>query len=59
MLLSEIDSSNEIKVNTCGNVAVAKAFLDGLALEEIPPEILEYHDHNYQVVLTVFVRKAT
>jgi SAM-dependent methyltransferase len=59
MLLSEIDSSNEIKINAFGNVAVAKAFLDGLALHEIPREILEYHDHNYQVVLTAFVRKAT
>lgn len=59
ILLSEIDSSNEIKINAYGNVAVAKAFLDGLALHEIPHELLQYHDPIYQVVLTAFVRKAT
>ncbi|WP_078430364.1 class I SAM-dependent methyltransferase [Alkalihalobacterium alkalinitrilicum] len=57
-LLAEVDSRNEIKVNSHGNVAVAKAFLDGLALHEIPKKVLNVHDRNYQVVITAFVQKA-
>ncbi len=47
-------------VNVCarGNVVVAKQFLDGIALEELTPEDLEYDDPDYQLVITVRARKG-
>ena len=56
-ILSGIVSQENIQVESFGNVAVAKAFLDGLALEELTNDILDYYDKDYQVVLTSVVRK--
>ncbi len=56
-ILDEIAIKADITVESYGNVAVAKAFLDGLALQEIAPETLEYNDNDYQVTLAARVCK--
>jgi FkbM family methyltransferase len=56
-LLSEYVSEQAVNIEAWGNVAVAKAFLDGLAAEEIDKETLEFRDNDYQVVLTARVCK--
>ena len=56
-LLSEIVPEESVHVDAYGNVAVAKAFLDGRALHEIPQQVLDYKDNNYQVILTTRVHK--
>lgn len=57
MLLSECVPEDAVYVESFGNVAVAQAFLDGLATHEIPREILDYRDIDYQVLLTARVKK--
>jgi SAM-dependent methyltransferase len=57
LLLGEIINKEMIEIEHYGNVAIAKAFLDGLALHEIPKKLLEVNDYNYQVVLTAKVKK--
>lgn len=56
-LLGRIAPGAEILVRTFGNVFAAKAFLDGLAEEELPPEALDEHDVDYQVIVAALVRK--
>ncbi len=57
-LLKEAAPGADIRVTAHGNVAVAKAFLDGRAQEELTQEILEVRDDDYQVVLTAIVHKT-
>jgi len=57
MLLSEVAPEESIQVESFGNVAVAKAFLDGLALHELSKEVLNYRDEDYQVLLTCRLSK--
>lgn len=57
MLLSECVPEDAVCVESFGNVAVAQAFLDGLAAHEISKEVLDYRDVDYQVLLTAWVRK--
>jgi len=48
-----------VEVGSCGNVLAAIAFLQGLAVEELPaPALLDEHDADYQLVVTVVARKA-
>jgi peptidoglycan/xylan/chitin deacetylase (PgdA/CDA1 family) len=56
-LLEECAPEGSLHVETHGNVAVAKAFLDGRALGEIPEETLEYRDEDYQVLVCARVEK--
>jgi peptidoglycan/xylan/chitin deacetylase (PgdA/CDA1 family) len=57
MLLSECLPAEDIQVEAHGNVAVAKAFLDGLAWHELPQKTLEYKDNDYQILLTARATK--
>ena len=50
-LLAEYVPEKNIHVKTFGNLAIAKAFLDGLADHELPKHILNHNDNDYQVVL--------
>lgn len=56
-LLTEHVKEECVEVGIHGNIAVAKAFLDGLALHEISQEVLDYVDEDYQVILTAKVVK--
>ena len=57
MLLSEFVPEDAVCVESFGNVAVAKAFLDGLAAHELSQKVLDYRDNDYQVLLTARVKK--
>lgn len=48
-----------VEVGSFGNVAAAIAFLQGVAVEELPdPVLLDENDADYQLVVTVVARKA-
>ncbi|MGG1573350.1 methyltransferase domain-containing protein [Fictibacillus sp. NRS-1165] len=57
MMLNELVDEEKIEIDVFGNVAVAKAFLDGLAIHEIPEAILGIKDDHFQVLLTAKVKK--
>jgi glycosyltransferase involved in cell wall biosynthesis len=56
-LFEKVFLSENIKVETYGNVLVAIAFLQGLAAEELSKQELDFKDPSYQVLLTVRVTK--
>ncbi len=48
----------KVEVKTFGNVLAAKAFLDGLTLEDLPDKsLLDISDGNYQLVITFKAEK--
>lgn len=57
-LFAECFAADGIQIGAHGNALIAAAFLYGLAREEIPPQALEHHDCEYQVLITVRVTKA-
>jgi hypothetical protein len=57
-LFSEAFGEAQVKVETFGNVLAAIAFLHGLAVAELRPEELDYHDPDYEVTITVRAVKA-
>jgi SAM-dependent methyltransferase len=57
MMLNELVDEEKIEIEVFGNVGVAKAFLDGLAVHEIPEAILGIKDDHYQIILTGKVNK--
>jgi SAM-dependent methyltransferase len=50
-LLRECFSATDIKIETCGNVYASVAFLEGVAVEELDRDKLEYKDIHYQVLI--------
>ncbi len=56
-LLEEIDVKSEIAVESFGNVATAKAFLDGISAEELDKNIIDYNDKDYQLLICAKVVK--
>ena len=56
-LLSESVPEDMVDIQSYGNIAVAKAFLDGLALEELDQQTIDHRDDDYQVLLTAKVCK--
>ncbi|MFA6175409.1 MAG: FkbM family methyltransferase, partial [Phycisphaerae bacterium] len=56
-MFAEFLPAESFDVKAHGNVAIAKAFLDGLAIEDIDKQLFEYDDNDYQVVLTVRATK--
>ncbi|MEM9162574.1 MAG: methyltransferase domain-containing protein [Cyanobacteria bacterium P01_F01_bin.4] len=53
LLFEESFPKDKVQVETHGNVLAAIAFLQGLAVEELTPEELDFQDDEYQVLLTV------
>ena len=48
-----------VEVGSYGNVLAAIALLQGVAVEELPdPTLLDEHDADYQLIVTVVARKA-
>jgi SAM-dependent methyltransferase len=47
-----------VDVQSFGNVAVATAFLQGLALHEIPAADLEHDDPDYPVIITIRAQRG-
>ena len=52
-LFSEVFGAENITVETKGNVLTATSFLQGLAVEELSIEELDYNDPAYQVLISV------
>ncbi len=48
----------ELRIETHGNVLAATAFLQGLSSRELRPDELDYHDRDYEVLITVRAVKA-
>lgn len=57
-LFEETCPAAEVTVKAYGNVLAAAAFLHGLAAQELEREELEYHDPDYELLITVRVVKA-
>ena len=57
-LFAEVFPPEKVVVQTHGNVLAAVGFLHGLAAGELRQEDLEYHDPEYEVVITVRALKA-
>jgi hypothetical protein len=51
-LLAEAFPADQIQVSAHGNVLAALCFLHGLAAEDLTPEELDFHDPDYQIVIT-------
>lgn len=52
-LFEGVFGSGNVSVESFGNVFVACAFLQGMAVEELTQEELDYHDPDYQVTIVV------
>ncbi|MDE7287211.1 MAG: class I SAM-dependent methyltransferase, partial [Lachnospiraceae bacterium] len=57
MLFEELEDVESVQIGTYGNVKTASAFLYGISFEEMEPEDLDYHDVNYQLIVTAVVTK--
>ncbi|MGB5633793.1 MAG: methyltransferase domain-containing protein [Waterburya sp.] len=57
-LFEEVFPPEEIEVKSYGNVLTATAFLYGLATKELQPSELDFHDPNYEVIITVKAVKS-
>jgi hypothetical protein len=44
---------NNVEVQTFGNAPLAAAFIMGLAKEEIPSNLFEIYDPDYQILITI------
>ncbi len=51
-LFEEVFPKSNVKVEAFGNVLAAISFLQGLAVEELRQEELDYRDRQYEVIIT-------
>jgi len=56
-LFEEVFSPENIQVQSHGNVLAAVAFLHGLAAEELSKQELDYHDPDYELLITLKAQK--
>ena len=56
-MLEETFSTNNITINTHGNVLAATAFLFGMGVPELKQTELDYNDLHYQVIITAIAIK--
>jgi len=56
-LFGKLDSIGQLEIETFGNVRTCTAFLYGLAVEDMPPPVLDFHDPWYPLVHCVRVVK--
>jgi hypothetical protein len=57
-LFGDVFGAENVTVTTYGNVLTACAFLHGLAAHELKQDELDYHDPDYQVLITVRAVKS-
>jgi len=57
-LFEEVFPPENVTVGAHGNVLVAVAFLHGLSAEELRREELDYHDPDYELIITVRALKV-
>jgi len=51
--MEELFPESDITVKAYGNVLAAISFMHGLAAQELRPEELDYHDPDYELLITV------
>jgi len=56
-LFQRVFPPEAVEVGSHGNVLTAVAFLHGLVAEELSPAELDYHDRDYELVITVRATK--
>ena len=56
-LFDEVFGSENIEIETYGNVLTATAFLQGISAEELTKEELFYKDIDYQLTITIKAKK--
>ena len=56
-LFGEVFDAGQVQVATHGNVLAATAFLQGLCVEDLGRAELEHQDPDYQLLITVAVKK--
>jgi SAM-dependent methyltransferase len=56
-LFQEAFHESDLQIDTYGNVLAATAFLQGLAVEELSTEELEFRDPQYELVISVRAKK--
>jgi SAM-dependent methyltransferase len=49
-LFGDLDSASQLEIQTFGNVRTCAAFLYGLAAEDMPPPVLEFHDPWFPLI---------
>lgn len=57
-LFGELFPGDRVEVRAYGNAASATAFLNGLAIEDVPQDVLEPLDADYEVLVSVRVTRA-
>jgi SAM-dependent methyltransferase len=57
-LFEDAFPAGNVTVQAYGNVLAASAFLQGLAVEDVRREKLDYRDPNYEVLITVRAIKS-
>jgi hypothetical protein len=53
----EVFGTNNVEVDFYGNVLSSLAFLEGISVEELSPQELNYKDKDYQMLITIVARK--
>jgi hypothetical protein len=56
-LFAEVFPEDCVTVQAYGNIFTAIAFLHGLVVEELRREELDYHDRDYEMLITVRAMK--
>jgi SAM-dependent methyltransferase len=56
-LFEEAFAPSAVRIDCYGNVLAANAYLHGLAAEELTRDELDYHDPDYQLLITVRAKK--
>ena len=56
-LCEEVFPSANLEVTGHGNVLVAISYLHGMATDDLLPEEMDYHDPDYEIVITVRAMK--
>lgn len=50
--------ATDVSIKAYGNVLTSAAYLYGIAAEELPAQSLQYHDPNYELVITLRAVKS-
>jgi hypothetical protein len=58
-LFEDIFGSSNVTIQTFGNVVTSVSFLHGLAVEDLHKQDLEYHDPDYELLITVKAVKGS
>jgi SAM-dependent methyltransferase len=58
-MFAQVFTAANVQVRSYGNVLAAIAFLEGLGVTELRPEELNYHDPDFEVIISIRAVKTT